>query len=129
MQLHEFLGRVQERGNIDSKDQALNAVRATLETLSERLKGGEPLDLAAQLPVALQGYVGVGQGERFDPDEFCRRVARREGIDEELARSHAEAVLNVTQEAVSSGEIRDVLAQLPREYHSLFGSGSRHRPN
>lgn len=128
MQLHEFLGRVQQHASIDSRERALDAIRATFETLSERLQGGEPLDLASQLPSLLQGYVDIGEGERFDLEEFFRRVAEREGIDEEQAREHARAVLEVTSEAVSSGEIQDVLAQLPREYHSLFGAGSQSRP-
>jgi uncharacterized protein (DUF2267 family) len=128
MQLHEFLGRVQQHASIDSRERALDAIRATFETLSERLQGGEPLDLASQLPLLLQDYVDIGEGERFDLEEFFRRVAEREGTDEAQAREHARAVLEVTTEAVSSGEINDVLAQLPREYHGLFGAGSQSKP-
>lgn len=128
MQLHQFLGNVQERAQIDSKEQALNAIRATFETLSERLKGGESLDLAGQLPAMLQGSFDVGHGERFDLEEFCHRVANREGVDDEQARQHVQAVLEVTSEAVSKGEIDDVIAQLPAEYHSLFGRTAQRRP-
>jgi uncharacterized protein (DUF2267 family) len=120
MQLHQFLSNVQQRANLDSQDQAMSAVRATLETLSERLQGGEPLDLAAQLPALLQGHVDVGHAERFDMDAFFDRVADREGVDHDQARQHARAVLEVTSEAVSNGEIEDVMSQLPQEYHGLF---------
>ena len=128
MQLHDFLGRLQERSNLHSKDEALRAVQATYQTLSERLAGGEPLNLAAQLPSLLQDRADAGHGERFSAEEFCRRVAEREGVDKEMARKHAQAVLAVTQEAVSAGEIEDVLAQLPQEYHALFGGGRSTRP-
>jgi uncharacterized protein (DUF2267 family) len=125
MQLHEFLGRVQQRASIDSREQALDAIRATYQTLSERLQGGEPLDLAGQLPSLLQNYAAVGEGERFDTNEFFHRVADREGVNEDQAREHARAVLEVTSEAVSNGEIGDVLSQLPQEYHGLFGDASQ----
>lgn len=128
MQLHEFLGRVQQQASIDSKEQALHAIQATFETLSERLKGGEPLDMGAQLPALLQNYVDVGEGDRFDADDFFRRVADREGVEEEEGRRHAQAVLGVVSEAVSTGEMQDVMSQLPQEYHGLFGAGQQ-RPS
>lgn len=126
MQLHDFLGRVQQRANLQSQDEALSVIRTTFETLSERLQGGEPLDLAAQLPSMLQEFVGVGEGERFGVEEFIQRIAEQEGISEEQAREQAGAVLEVTSEAVSRGEIVDVLLQLPQEYHGLFGRGLKH---
>jgi len=126
MQLHDFLGRVQQRANIQSQDEALSVIRTTFETLSERLQGGEPLDLAAQLPSMLQEFVDVGEGERFGVEEFIQRIAEQEGISEEQAREQASAVLEVTSEAVSRGEIEDVLLQLPQEYHGLFGRGLKH---
>lgn len=46
----EFIGQVQHRARLSSRGDAQTAVRATLETLAERLAGGEPSDLAAQLP-------------------------------------------------------------------------------
>lgn len=127
MQLHEFLGRVQQRAHLDSEEQAINAIRSTFITLSERLKGGEPLDLASQLPNLLQHHFKPGEGERFDTDEFFHRIADRAGIEEDLAREQARAVLEVTSEAVNSGEMEDVLGQLPREYHDLFGNSSQRR--
>lgn len=126
MQLHDFLNRVQERANIQSQEEALSVIRTTFETLSERLQGGEPLDMAAQLPSMLQEYVDVGHAERFGVDEFIQRIAEQEGISEAQALEQARAVLEVTSEAVSRGEIEDVLLQLPQEYHGLFGRGLKH---
>jgi uncharacterized protein (DUF2267 family) len=46
----EFIKQVQERGGFDTHEHAERATQATLAVLGERLAGGEPSDLAAQLP-------------------------------------------------------------------------------
>ena len=50
MKHDEFIGRVQHYARLASRGDAERATRATLETLGERLAGGEPKDLASQLP-------------------------------------------------------------------------------
>jgi uncharacterized protein (DUF2267 family) len=47
MTFDEFIKRVQERGGFETRE---HATRATLAVLGERLGGGEPSDLVAQLP-------------------------------------------------------------------------------
>ena len=84
MKHDEFIGRVQHYTRLPSRGDAERATRATLETLGERLAGGEPKDLASQLPPEigehlLRGCAGIG--ERFSLDEFYRRVSVREGED------------------------------------------------
>lgn len=59
MQYSEFLRRVEEqiaanRSVSDTRREAENAITATLETLNERISGGEARDLAAQLPQEIQ---------------------------------------------------------------------------
>jgi Uncharacterized conserved protein (DUF2267) len=46
----EFIKQVQERGGFDTRQHAEQATRPTLGVLGQRLAGGEPSDLAAQLP-------------------------------------------------------------------------------
>jgi uncharacterized protein (DUF2267 family) len=53
MRYDELIGQVRERGRLDSREEAERATRAVLETLGERLAGGEPHDLASQLPQEL----------------------------------------------------------------------------
>ena len=53
MKYDEFIGQVQHRAGLGSHTEAECATRATLETLAERLAGGEAHDLAAQLPPEL----------------------------------------------------------------------------
>jgi uncharacterized protein (DUF2267 family) len=123
MQHDQFIGQVQHRAQLGSRGDAERAVRATLETLAQRLVGGEATDLAAQLPRELGEHLrqaGSGGGQRFSLDEFYRRVAEREGIDIGKASYHARAVIEVLGEAVSLGEMRDVRAQLPAEFDPLF---------
>ena len=118
MKHDEFIGRVQHHARLGSRGDAERATRATLETLGERLAGGEPKDLASQLPpeIGLHLLRCGGRGERFSLDEFYSRVSVREGEDLPTAVFHARAVIRVLSEAVSKGEINDIFAQLPPEY-------------
>lgn len=123
MQFHEFMGKVQHRAHFDSLDPAVRATRATMNTLAERMRGNEPKDLAAQLPGEIAEYLHTekaGEGERFDLDEFIRRVAEREGVPVNQATHHAQVVMGTLTEAVSFGEVTDVLQQLPEDYGVLF---------
>ncbi len=127
MKHDEFIGQVQHRARLSSRGAAERATRATLETLAERLAGGEAKDLASQLPQEIAEHLRrewSGVGERFSLEEFFRRVSMREGIDLPDAVFHARAVIEVVKEAVSTGEIDDVRAQLPAEFDRLFESGS-----
>jgi uncharacterized protein (DUF2267 family) len=123
MKHDKFIGRVQHYARPPSRGDAERATRATLETLGERLAGGEPKDLASQLPPEigehlLRGCAGIG--ERFSLDEFYRKVSVREREDLPKAVFHARAVIRVLSEAVSKGEIDDMLAQLPPEFDRFF---------
>ena len=120
MQHDEFLKTLSERTGLE-RDDADRAAVAVLTTLGERITQEEAEDLAAQLPSGLESVLqGSGRAERFDLDEFLRRVAEREGADTEEAREHARAVFEVLREAVTKEELSDVLSQLPREFEPLF---------
>ena len=102
MQYQQFLQRVQEQINAtepatQTQRAAEQAITATLQTLSERLTGGEATDLAAQLPEELKAPLerSAEEAERFSLEEFYERVAEREGVDLETARNDASAVMSV----------------------------------
>jgi uncharacterized protein (DUF2267 family) len=105
------------------EDQAENLARATLETLADRISGGEFDDLTAQLPKPLKDEVHPRreEAEAFDVDEFIRRVSRRAHVDEDTARAGAVATLVTVREAVTPGEFDDITSQLPQEYRELVG--------
>ena len=119
MRYDEFLGHVQHRARLGSRGEAERATRATLETLAERLVGGEAHDLAAQLPPELARtlqLLDAGIGAKLTLDEFFELVSEREGVELEEATLHARVVIGVLTEAVSMGEIKDVRVQLPAAF-------------
>ncbi len=122
MRYDEFMAGVRDLAELNDNDRAEQAVRATLETLRERLAGNEPSNLAAQLPEELADYVrGTGGQENFSLQEFYNRVAEKEGVGVDEATVHARAVATVLQTAVTPGEMGDVRHQLKPEYEDLFG--------
>lgn len=81
-----------------SHGEAVAAIRATLETLAERLTPGQVKNLAAQLPREIAYYL-----------EHRAESLERFGL------------------AVTKGIIDDVRAQLPNEFAPLFESGAQGR--
>ncbi len=126
MKGERFIAEVGDLAELDSNEDAKTAVRATLETLKERLAGNEPSNLAAQLPPEIAIFVeGDGGREAFSVQEFYERVAQKEGTtNSEEAVKHARAVSTVLQTAVTGGELEDVRSQLGNDYEELFGQTS-----
>jgi uncharacterized protein (DUF2267 family) len=103
------------------RQQAERAVRATLQTLAERISGGEARDMAEQLPPELGPLLHDGsRAEPFDLDEFVRRVAEREQVTPETAAQHARAVFAALGSAVSPDELHDLASELPRDFGDLL---------
>jgi uncharacterized protein (DUF2267 family) len=125
MRYDEFLSKVAERATRGDRDKAADLIRASLQTLAERISGGEADDLASQLPQELKGWL-TGKQERaedFDIDEFTKRVWQRAGLpSQEDAERGVVAVFATLREAVTPGEFDDVLSQLPDQYRRLIPS-------
>jgi uncharacterized protein (DUF2267 family) len=115
MKAHEFLAKVRELGEYADQTEARRVTAAVLGVLGERLVGGEPGDLAAQLPEGIAELVMVTQSSSasFGVEEFLRRVAVAVDGSPETAKWDASAVLCTVADAVSGGELNDVLTQLP----------------
>ncbi|MFC4018756.1 DUF2267 domain-containing protein [Micromonospora sp. GCM10011542] len=122
MNYDTFVDQVAQRTRADS-EQAVELTRAVLETLAERLTGGEVLDLAAQLPRPLQMVLKPSprteSADRFGAAEFVARVALRAHVEEPAARDAVRAVFTTLREAISGGEFDDVATQMPRDYRGL----------
>jgi uncharacterized protein (DUF2267 family) len=115
----EFLSIVERWAAVD-RTTAVNATTATLTTLAERLSPGEARDLAEQLPAELFAPLyTTREAERFDVDEFLRRVAAREGTDVASAEEHARAVFVALRRSVDPREFADMEAQLPQDLRRL----------
>ncbi len=116
-----FIDRVEQRAKVPS-EKAVDLTRGTLETLADRITGGEALDLAAQLPQPLQGVLRKGgeEADRFGVPEFVRRVADRADLDASAAPDGIRAVLVTLHEGLTGGEFDDIMSQLPAEFEDLF---------
>lgn len=121
MDYNQFIEAVARRAGIPVTD-ATAMTRATLETLAERISGGEAEDLAAQLPKELRDYLRKQRefAEPFGLAEFIRRVSARAGVDVGSASDTVPAVLATVREAVTAGEFEDVVSQLPREFWEML---------
>jgi uncharacterized protein (DUF2267 family) len=124
----EFIGQVQARGRLPSRvdvERATRVARVVLETLGGRLAGGEPSDLAAQLPEEIGRHLkGKEEVEKLSLDDFFPEVSSGIGADLPDAIHQARQWSRCLTEAVTSGEIDEVRQQLPEAYAPLFESGS-----
>jgi uncharacterized protein (DUF2267 family) len=121
----EFAERVAGRAGLDRPD-AERAADAVLETLGERIAGGEIEDIAASLPAELRpalergSHRTRGKATRMSLDEFVGRVADREGVSWEDALEHTRAVFTSLREALPDKEWSDMLDQLPKGYQEAL---------
>jgi uncharacterized protein (DUF2267 family) len=122
MNYDTFVDQVARR-TATSSSRAAELTRATLETLAERLTGGEVLDLAVQLPaplrLPLRPTPDTEAAQRFGAAEFVARVAVRAGVEEPAARDAIRAVFITIREAVTGGEFDELVVQLPRDYRDM----------
>jgi uncharacterized protein (DUF2267 family) len=96
-----------------------------LETLAERIADGEVDDLITRLPLPLHAALKRDMARspgapRMSLDRFLDRVAEREGVTPEQARTDARAVFITLREAVGDEEFFDITVQLPPEYAVLW---------
>ncbi len=125
----EFVGQVQARARLGSRGEAEHIIRATLETLGERLKAGFADNIAAQLPQEIGRHLRTDTSfERLSLDGFFHRVLIREGGGTELpdAVFHARCVMEVLQTAISQGLVEKLHEVLPPEFEPLL-EGSQGR--
>jgi hypothetical protein len=112
----EFLGHVQHRARLGSRGEAERATRATLETLAERLVGGEAHDLASQLPPELARSLqspDAGIGAKLTLEEFFELVSEREVSSWKRRHCMPGVVMGSSRKPVPWG-IKDVRVQLGR---------------
>ena len=127
MKFDEFIKHVQSAGQFESRDAAIQAAKAVLETLRDRIVGDEASQLAAQLPGDLADCLHGREGENgdhFPIEEFYKRICDKEGVDAETAAMHTRAVFTVLQSAVTPGEFADVKSNLSEDYDELFMTGT-----
>ena len=124
MKDYEFIAAVRRRAELGSAEEAAEVTHTVLDVLGQRLNGVEPFDLGSQLPASISQALdsSVDQpAQTFGIHEFVERVARRQHESPEEARRYATAVLTTLAEAVTPGELNQLISQLPSGYAELFG--------
>lgn len=117
----QYIRTVRSRAWFPSDVDTVEAIRAVLEVLGQRITIGQADDLATALPVDFRPSLRQSPGAHsFGLDEFLSRIAEREGVDVRSAADHARAVLSALADAVPKDELLDTLEQLPKEMRDLF---------
>jgi uncharacterized protein (DUF2267 family) len=117
----DFVRAVGARAGIQDRFKAERTTVVVLEALCDRLPGKEAADLLAQLPSLLREMVVYTPGVMPMPaDELTARVAQELELAPDEARKRIRAVFPTLREAVTCGELRDVLEQLDPEYADLI---------
>jgi uncharacterized protein (DUF2267 family) len=117
----EFVGQVQNKAHLASRGDAETIIRATFETLGERLQPRAAEHVAAQLPPEIGRHLKDRSFEHLSLHDFNERVAEREHADIEKAYFHARCVLDTLRTAVSPGVVQKIRLQLPQEFQPLLG--------
>ena len=125
MEYQTFVREVEEHTDLSTAEEADDAIGATLVTLSERVPDETARTLAEQLPHEVGEYLTAADGSSsFGFDEFVAPALARETVTEvaerEAARRHAQAVVAVLLNAVTSRKSDDVLSYLTADYERLF---------
>ncbi|MEW2424063.1 DUF2267 domain-containing protein [Streptomyces nigra] len=124
MKYDGFLAHVRERGEYRDQNEAADVTSAVLEVLAQRISPGEVKDLASQMPGPLGQVLHQAMPPRaqsFGIEEFYRRVAERTDGRPRTAQWDASAVLTTVADAVTGGELNQIISQLPSSYAVLFG--------
>jgi uncharacterized protein (DUF2267 family) len=119
MDYEGFMSTVREWAHIPG-DEAERVACVTLQTLADRISSGEAEDLAERLPEQLRSCVEPHGPERFQVDEFLRRIQTRAGVDRAGAERDAVAVFAALWQAVGQEEFADMRSELPKDFDPLL---------
>lgn len=127
MDYDTFLGEVQNRGQLSSREDAVTTTRIALETLSQRIEPGQAENLAAQLPREIGIFLtDVDSVERFEWDEFIDRIVEKGNYSPEDEQAdaihHARVVMDVVADAITDDAIENLRDQISSagDWNELF---------
>ncbi len=129
---HVWLKEIMERLETADRHRAYMALKVTLHALRDRLSVEEAAQLGAQLPLIVRGLFFEGWRPAAKPDRtkawenFMRPVYLAACQDGSFTPEEVvSAVFDVLSKHVSSGEIDDVIGQLPRDLRILWPDQAR----
>lgn len=121
MKFAEFVRRVGDRAGISDRREAERTTVAVIQELCDGITADEARDLLAQLPAQLKTAVIISPSALpVGAEEFVDRVARSLQLAPEDARTRVRAVFGTLREAVTWGELEDIVAQLDPAYADLL---------
>jgi uncharacterized protein (DUF2267 family) len=123
--IDEFLRRVGEREGVDIETVERHAA-AVFIALQRALSPREFADLIAQLPKEFAPLLPAGPDiDVISADSFIRTMAERAATDADEARRAIEAVLETLAMRIAGGEVDDLRARLPVQFHPALERGTR----
>lgn len=126
-----WIKEITEENKELSRERAYLCLRATLQALRDCLETREACDFGAQLPTLIRGFYFdgfKGAGKQAFPkssEDFQTLVRRNIGLRENFELSVPDAitaVFRVISRHVTSGEIKDVVSQLPKELKEYWSA-------
>lgn len=119
----EFLRRVGEREGVDL-DTARRHAEAVFTVLQRAVPPQEFSDLSAELPKDFSPLLPSGPDiQVISAESFIQRVADRAATDADEARRAIDAVLETLAMRIAGGEVDDLRARLPVEFHPALDRG------
>ncbi len=127
-QTHEWLKDLMYEMGWEDSQLAYKGLRATLQTLRDRMTPEEAVHLGAQLPMLIRGFYYEGWKLSDIPwkirhkDDFYNRIKEIMADDtldidyEQLTR----AVFKLLEHRISKGETEDIKSILPKELAELW---------
>jgi uncharacterized protein (DUF2267 family) len=119
----EFILSVADRSGL-SRQESQDVTHSTLQTLADRISGGETRQLAVHLPDEFRQYLTPRQegAHQFGLDEFVRRVSEHTGLTEQEATNGIRGVFLTLRDGLPEDPFGDVLSQLPKDFERLVGA-------
>lgn len=127
-QTAEWLKSMMDEESLNDERRAYAALRAVLHQLRDRLPLGEAVDLGAQLPLLVrgiyyEGWVPARTPEKVHQDDFVEGVREKLSGHQEIMPERAiEATVKVLSSHVTTGEINQVVGNLPKDLQSMWQS-------
>jgi uncharacterized protein (DUF2267 family) len=125
-QTQAWLKQVRDYADLADEQHALSVLRAVLHQLRDRLSPNEVFDLAAQLPLVVRGLYFEGYRPERVPEKIRTKRQFLNGVEAKLQPHRivpdmaVRAVFATLASRCDSGEIADVIAQLPTELKALW---------
>ena len=104
-----------------SDEESKDALGMMVESISVHLPEPEREDFASELPGALHDMaLSVSPTTKNSTEDILQQFMEVQDIDERTARRQITAAWQTIKEAISPGEIRDILAWLPKSSHRIL---------